>query len=37
MFGDGFFANSIFLFTRWPLDDRTEMMRIKKGTGKSMD
>jgi hypothetical protein len=37
MFGEGFFANSIFLFTRWTLDDRTEMMRGKKGGGKTMD
>jgi hypothetical protein len=36
MFGEGFFANSIFLFTRWTVDDRTEMLR-KKGNGKTMD
>ena len=37
MFGEGFFANSVFLFTRWAQDDRTEMLRGKKGGGKTTD
>jgi len=36
MFGEGFWANSIFLFTRWEVDERSEKQRsIKKK--KSMD
>jgi hypothetical protein len=27
MFGDGFFENSIFLFTRWEMSDKLERRR----------
>jgi hypothetical protein len=37
MFGEGFWANSIFLFTRWAVDEKTEKKRGKKGGGKTMD
>jgi hypothetical protein len=36
MFGEGFFANSIFLFTRWAQDEMSEMMRSEKES-KTMD
>jgi len=36
MFGEGFWANSIFLFTRWAVDDQTERLRGKKAGGKTM-
>jgi hypothetical protein len=36
MFGEGFYENSIFLFTRWSVSDLLEKRR-EKGTDKSMD
>jgi hypothetical protein len=37
MFGEGFWANSIFLFTRWEVDKKTEKKRGKVAGYKTMD
>jgi hypothetical protein len=36
MFGEGFYENSIFLFTRWEMSDKFERRR-ERGLEKSMD
>lgn len=36
MFGDGFYKNSIFLFTRWSFDKKKELKR-KNGKEKTIE